>query len=268
MLFGWIALVLVAAAPLRAELLAHPDDPQRRVEYFIGRPEGKGPWPTILFIHGHQGPPRPGAQGSDDVLNRFAKRGVLAVVVSQPGYGDSSGPPDFCGPFTQRAVSAVIDKLRRDGMVASGKLVIQGVSRGATVAAMIGAYDRDIGGLILIGGEYDLTALALDSSAQGIRAAIRENLLAESGGSAEALRARNVLAVAADIKVPTLILHGEADENTSPEHARQLADSIRRSGGDVQLVTFPGVAHSIPMEERRKYIEPFLTRRWGETPPR
>ena len=259
-------LLLLAAGPLRADTLPHPDDPAKQVEYFVGKPEGKGPWPTIVFIHGHQGPPRPGAQGSDEFLNRLAKSGILAVVVSQPGYGNSSGPPDYCGPFTQHAVSAVVARLRKDGAVAPGKLVLQGVSRGAMVVGMVAAHDPTTAGLILIAGEYDPAALAADATATDIRAGIRQNLIAETGGGDDALRARSVLSVAGEIKMPTLILHGEADDRTSPANARRLADAIKRAGGDVQLVMFPGVGHMIPMEERWKHIEPFLARVWGETP--
>jgi pimeloyl-ACP methyl ester carboxylesterase len=103
----------------RAESLSipHPDDSSRRVEYFFEKPAGGGSWPSVIFVHGHQEWPRSG--GKDfvkwGVLDRFAKRGYLAVAISQPGYGSSSGPADFCGPFTQHAVSGVIAKLRADG---------------------------------------------------------------------------------------------------------------------------------------------------------
>lgn len=33
-------------------------------------------------------------------LGMMAARGYVAAAVSQPGYGNSDGPPDFCGPFT------------------------------------------------------------------------------------------------------------------------------------------------------------------------
>ena len=97
-------LLLLAASfcgCLSAETLAisHPDDPSKKVEFFLQKPSGKGPWPTVVLLHGHQDPPSHG--GQDFVtwgeLDRFAKRGYLAVAVSQPGYGNSSGPADFCG---------------------------------------------------------------------------------------------------------------------------------------------------------------------------
>ncbi len=98
--------------------IPHPDDPAKKVEYFLEKPKGDGPWPTIVLLHGHQ--EWPSAGGKDfvkwGVLDEFAGRGYLAVAVSQPGYGGSTGPADFCGPFTQHAVAAVIAKLHADGI--------------------------------------------------------------------------------------------------------------------------------------------------------
>ena len=83
-------------------LIPHPKDTSKQVEYFIRRPAGEGPWPTLIFLHGHQEDPRTGGEVFVQwgVLEQIAKRGYLAVAVSQPGYGRSTGPADFCGPFT------------------------------------------------------------------------------------------------------------------------------------------------------------------------
>ena len=142
--------------------IPHPDDPSKTVEYFLEKPKGDGPWPMIVLLHGHQEWPRAG--GKDfvqwGVLDEFANRGYLAVSVSQPGYGGSTGPADFCGPFTQHAVAAVIAKLHADGYVKGNRVLIQGVSRGALVAGMVAAHDPSIRGIVLISGLYDLPTYA------------------------------------------------------------------------------------------------------------
>jgi pimeloyl-ACP methyl ester carboxylesterase len=258
-------LVFASARVVRADafMLAHPDDASKQVEYFVGRPDGSGPWPTIVFIHGHQGDPGIGAQMFVEVLEKYAQRGVLAVAVSQPGYGHSSGPPDFCGPFTQHAVAGVIAKLRADKLVAPGKLVVEGVSRGAAVAGLVAAHDPTISGLIMISGECDLASLAADSSATGTVGIVRQNLIEESGGSAGALHDRSVIQFAKDIKAATLILNGGKDDRTNPDHARQLADAINRAGGNARAVIFPDAEHMIPLEVRNREIRPFLAGIFG-----
>ncbi|HEX6789723.1 MAG TPA: alpha/beta fold hydrolase [Candidatus Krumholzibacteria bacterium] len=261
-----VVVALLACTPglPRGETLPHPDHASKQVEYFVAKPEGVGPWPTIILLHGHQPDPRPGAKGTEEALQRFAKRGVVAVAVSMPGYGDSSGPPDFCGPFSQHAVSAVIAKLRSEGAIAPGKLVLQGASRGAMVAGLVAAHDTTVAGLILVAGEYDLAALAADSTATGIKAGMRHNLIAETGGSAAAVRERSVLGVAKDIRATTLILHGAADDRTDPRNAQKLANEINRAGGSARVVIYPGMGHSIPLEKRREETEPFLAKLWGD----
>ena len=121
----------IARAPTLS--ISHPDTPSKKVEYFLEKPKSNGPWPTIVFLHGHQDWPRVG--GKDfvqwGVLDQYADRGYLAVSISQPGYGGSDGPADFCGPFTQHAVAAVIAKLKSEGYVKDNRIVIEGISRGA-----------------------------------------------------------------------------------------------------------------------------------------
>lgn len=140
--------------------IPHPDDPAKQVEYFLEKPSGEGPWPTIILLHGHQEGARPGGKSFAEwgVLQQLAARGYLAVAVSQPGYGNSDGPPDFCGAYTQHAVSAVIAQLRKEALAAPQKLLIQGVSRGALTAGLIAAHDPSVSGLVLISGVYDLPA--------------------------------------------------------------------------------------------------------------
>lgn len=234
----------------------HPDDPGKRVEAFFQKPAGAGPWPTILFLHGHQEWPSLG--GKDFVawgeLDRFAKKGYLAVAVSQPGYGKSSGPADFCGPFTQHAVSAVLAKLKAEGLIAPNKILIEGISRGALTAGMIATYDRSIAGVVLISGVYDLPQF----SANPNYAQISKAFVAETGGSTEAMRERSVLFFAQNIKARALILNGAKDDRTDPAQAQRLADEINSHGGKARAIIYPNFAHHIPNEAREEEIDSFI----------
>jgi dipeptidyl aminopeptidase/acylaminoacyl peptidase len=261
MFAGLIACSGHKIAGVQALSIPHPDDPAKKVEYFLEKPKGDGPWPTIVLLHGHQEWPRAG--GKDfvkwGVLDEFAGRGYVAVAVSQPGYGGSTGPADFCGLFTQHAVAAVIAKLYADRYVKDNRILIQGVSRGALVAGMVAAHDPSIKGIVLISGLYDLSAYASHAKS-AMAVSIVDSIKAETGGTAEALKARSLLYYAQDIKAETLILNGARDDRTDPEQGRRLAEIINAHGGHARAIVYPEYGHQIPIEARSKDIDPFIER--------
>jgi dipeptidyl aminopeptidase/acylaminoacyl peptidase len=239
--------------------IPHPDDPSKQVEYFLEKPQGKGPWPTIILLHGHQ--TWPGAGGKDfvqwGVLDQYAGRGYLAVSISQPGYGGSTGPADFCGPFTQHAVAAVISKLRAEGYVNDNRILIEGISRGALVAGMVAAHDPRIRGLVLISGLYDLQEYTRNAKS-AIASSIVNSMNQETGGATDALRARSLLNYAQDVKASALILNGAKDDRTDPDQALRLATAINAHGGHARAIIYPEYGHQIPVDVRSKDIDPFI----------
>ncbi len=262
LLLATLLLVSACNRPVQANALTipHPDDNTAKIEYFVEQPLGTGPWPTLIFLHGFQ-PPSEKIGGRAyvnwGVLERYSQEGYLSVSVSLPGFGGSSGPEDFAGPFSQHAVQAVIEKLRSDQKSIPGKVLIEGVSLGAVTGALVAARNEQIAGLVLISGLYDFPAYF--DGPTSIRAApVKRVIDAQTGGSQEALRARSALAVAGQIKASTLILNGAKDDRTDPDQAVRFADAINSAGGRARAHIYPEFGHEIPIRARDSEIKAFI----------
>jgi dipeptidyl aminopeptidase/acylaminoacyl peptidase len=238
------------------EFLKNPAAPDETVEYLWKKPQGEGPFPAVFFLHGHQepGPGRIGARAFVNwgVLDDYARMGVIAVAISQPGYGESTGNPDFCGPKSQTAVKAVIDRFRRMKSVDSNRLGLEGISRGAVVAAMV-ATRESVSALVLISGVYDFDRLSRDSYWPLI-ADFRQ----ETNSSKSVMLDRSALDHVKQIRAPTLILAGAKDPYAPAKQANEFAAALRLSNIAVELKIFPNAGHSIPLQERKPLVDAFL----------
>ncbi|HEV3056834.1 MAG TPA: alpha/beta fold hydrolase [Vicinamibacterales bacterium] len=255
-------------AAVHVELLSRTDEPSKHVEIFWTQPKGTGPWPVVVFLHGHQdGSTTPGGKAFVDygVLDDMATRGYVGVGVSQPGYGHSEGPPDFMGSFTQRAVEQVIEHFRGQSFVRQDRVALEGISRGAIVAGLVATRDPRIRAMVLISGAYDLPALfgpnpgARPGNMSGRMVdELRADIAQETDGSESALRDRSVLSAANRIRTPALIINGTKDDRTDPEQARALARAIQANGVFARALIYPEYGHAIPFDVREQEVRPFL----------
>lgn len=263
-----IPLTLVACAAAREQplidragwvvhrdLLPHRQDAKKRVELFWTRPAGDGPYPVLLLIHGHQDHLRNGGEAfvRTGRLGVIATRGYVAAALSQPGYGKSDGPQDYCGPFTQDAAIVAVDFLRRQPFVDPKRVALYGYSRGAIVASMVATKDPRLAAVVLGAGAYDFFSW-YPTPLPGIDANIR----LETGASAEAFRARSAIYHVDKIRAPVLVLHGAQDERIPVRQAELFAEKLKASGVAVTLRIFPGARHGIPLDEQYREIYPFL----------
>lgn len=178
------------------------------------------------------------------MLDTLAAQGYVGVALSQPGYGNSDGPPDFMGPRTVGAAEDVVRSLRARSFVRADRIALEGVSRGAIVASLAAARDSTIRAIVLISGAYDFATPLDSSTAAGRRniarrAQIGPDIAIETDGSTEALRARSALS----------------------DQARALAAGIQRNGVFARVVIYPKFGHAIPYATRELEIAPFL-RTW------
>lgn len=239
------------------------------VEYYWKRPRDSGVrHPVLVFLHGHQeGFNTPGGKAFVDfgMLDSAVHQGYVGVSVSQPGYGHSSGPPDFMGPATVAAIEAVIEHFRAQPFVRSDRVALEGVSRGAIAASLVAVTDTTIRAMVLISGEYDF-ATPIDVTtpagrrAQNDRDFVQAAIKAETDGSVGALRIRSALLQVDRIRTPALLFNGQNDDRTDPAQAQALAARLEANGVEARSIVFPSAGHAIPYAEREREIRPFLER--------
>lgn len=227
------------------------------VELLQARPEGSQPSGAILFVHGNQGGHRLGAREAVDtglLLDLSAGLQVTAAAVSQPGFGASDGPSDFCGPRTQLAIAASLSFLRNQPSVAPERIVLYGNSRGAIASAMAATRENGLRALILSSGVYDLKA-AFESCSPGLRATI----VSEAGVSEAAFSARSALYHADAIPCEVMLLHGRRDERADISQAERFAQALAAAGIPVTLHVFE-CGHRIPRQQLAPVLHSFLRR--------
>lgn len=172
------------------------------VELFQAQAASETPTGAILFVHGNQGGRLLGGIEAVDsgALHRFCSGlNITAAAVSQPCFGASDGPPDFCGPKTQQAIIAALAFLRGQPSVDPNRIVLYGNSRGAVASAMVATQVSDLRAVILSSGVYDLE-VAYHESSDGLRWAIEK----EAGLSREAFLARSAIHYAPEVRSETL----------------------------------------------------------------
>src|SRR3989344_3153968 len=109
-LIGPSANAGIAAQPIEEFLKLSSSN--QKIEFYLQKPDGPGPFPVLLLIHPHQEwPSKIGAKFfvNSGTMKSWAEKGWMTVAFSQPGYGASDGPADFCGPATQQAALEIIN---------------------------------------------------------------------------------------------------------------------------------------------------------------
>ncbi len=222
--------------------------PMGKVEIFWEKPEGPGPFPALILVHGHQGIKKVGAENiaMSGYFPEIIGKGFVAIAVSQSGYGKTAGLPDNCGKTSQEALKTAIRFARGQKFIQGNKIALAGSSMGASVSALVAAQDEKLAGAILSSGIYDqeeaMLKLGFFSRQNENLDSLHDELQDESQNS---YNNRSAILVAEKIKIPLLIMTGLGDQIAPPEQSLSLHTKVQAAGGKSRLVIFPFAGHSI-----------------------
>ena len=226
-------------------------DGGRTIEYVYARPHGDRPSaPAILLLHGDESR----ARHLVPLANELIEKGYHVMMVSQPGYGTSSGEPDLMGPATTSAIAHALDALKRTPGVDSTRIGVWGVGRGANIAARLDMTRGDIAAAVAIGGLYDLQAVARASATQ------RAKFVQEAGKDSAAWALRSPATLPLTLNGPLLVIHSDTDAEAPAAQATAFVAALRAAGQSAELKLLPSADRYIPMDDSRTAAFEFFER--------
>jgi len=220
-------------------------------EAYITRPEGPGPFPLMIFLHGHT---IGGAIGAGSMLpeaQAFASDLCYAgLAVSLPGYGATEVPPGTDPEATLDVVLDAASLVKKLPWIDSKRSYLYGYSRGAFFSSLLASRIEGIAGVVLQSGTYDLNRFYQQSPWYF------RSLLNPDGEQNPKLI--SILPEVSTWHAPTLVLHGEKDSLVSVQQAYLLTNSLDAAKKPYRLVLYPDSGHRLPLEDVRKKATSFL----------
>jgi len=228
-----------------------------RVFYCCGmKPDGGGPFPAVVFIHG--------GYGDNQEYTRRLLDWSVAELLLREGFAVFSA--DYRVDQSGRDIDDVEAAFRFVGdlpFVNERRIAYFGDSHGAYLAIMAAIRTRPYA-LVHGWGVADMAEwyrYILKLSAPYYKKVV-EDFTKSLGGtpdqSAEAYRQVSPVEHVAKIECPVLILHGEDDEDVPVVHARILADAMKKAGGKYQVELFQNAGHGLRSPQLREIMDPLV----------
>ena len=234
---------------IESRLLLPPEfDPSRR-------------YPMVLDIHG--GPHGVFSDSFNAVQQVLATNGYVVLAVNPRG--TSTYGADFMaavigdwGGEDYLDIMASVDEVSARPYVDAGRMGVTGYSYGGYMTSWIVGHDTRFAAAVVGAPCINLSSM-YGTSDIGVRFGE-----VEWGGPRhehlDAFLERSPLTYAPNVETPVLLLHGEDDVRCPIEQSEQYFVALKRLGKKVELVRFPGCAHSLLRSGHPKMREEYLAR--------
>ena len=245
------------SAPLRAAGVVTPKEltvagrDGYPVHGWVAVPEGHGPHPTLLMIHG--GPYSCYDVGLFDETQVLVDAGYAVVYCNPRGsasYGQAHGRAirQAMGTVDLHDVLDFLDgAVAADGRLDGSRVGVLGGSYGGYLTAWTIAHDHRFAGAIVERGYLDPEVF---SGTSDIGSFFSQEYV---GGTPEQVAAQSPQAVAGQVTTPTLVLHSEQDLRCPLSQAERYYSTLKRHGVETELVVFPGENHELSRSGRPRH---------------
>lgn len=243
-----------------------PNPAEDTVHGFLVTPEGDGPFPTYMKVHG--GPDWLYLDTWWPDVQMLVDHGFAVAMVNYRGsigYGRRWRDHivgDIGFPEVEDVVAGVDDLLAR-GIADPSRVVIGGRSWGGYITLLaVGTHpDRWAAGVAGVPvGDY---AESYDDSAPSLQAYDRSLVGGTVHERPDFVRERSPITYVDRVRAPVLALIGEHDTRCVPKQAHNYVDALRARGGEVEVYTYDeGHSPYVVDEEVREWrtILDFLSR--------
>ncbi len=206
-------------------------------------PDGPGPHPVLLNIHG--GPFAQYSCAFFDEAQVYAEAGY-AVLMCNPrgsaGYGQAHGSSikEAMGTVDMADVLAFLDgALAAFPALDSNAVGIMGGSYGGYLTAWTIAHEHRFKAAIVERGFLDPISFAGSSDIGWFFGG------EYTGGSLEQMLAQSPMAVVSKVRTPTLVIHSENDLRCPVEQGQRYFAALKAQGVESALLLFPGEDHEL-----------------------
>jgi acetyl esterase/lipase len=211
-------------------------------------PDGPGPFPVAVVLHGGFWREQHALDLMDDQARDLVRRGFAAWNVEYRRVGEVSGGGY---PATLEDVAAAVDALAGfDAPLDLARVVAIGHSAGGQLALWAAARDAPavrLEGVVSQAGVHDLREADRLGLGEGATARFM-------GGHADELPDAYADASPIErlpVRVPVLLVHGEADERVPAAMSSAYAEAARAADDEVELVLRPGEDHFVHLDVSR-----------------
>lgn len=240
MMRAWVVLLLLAAPAVAQERVEVPNG-DLRLKGILYRPEGRGPFPAVLFNHGSgpsQGPHEARAAALGPV---FARHGYAFLYLCRRGVGLSVGQGENAFDAIQRAAA----ERGADGRNATQLELLQSAElddANAGLAYLRARPDVDGGRLAVVGHSFGGATALLQGERDGaLRAVVTFGAAAFSWPRSPPL-AKRLLAAVSAASAPIFFIHAANDYSLAP--AKAMAARRRELRMPHELQIFPAVGRT------------------------
>ena len=187
---------------------------------------------TVIYLHGVADNRASGA----GIMVNYLKRGFDVLAFDSRAHGESGGEGCTYGFFEKEDLRKVMDTLR------PGPVVLIGSSLGGAVALQLAAIDSRVSAVVSAEAFSDLRVVAAERAPFFFTSGMIERSFAKAEGEA-GFRIDEVspATAAKGITIPVLIIHGAADVDTPPSHAKRIFAAL---SGEKRLILVPGAPHN------------------------